>query len=357
MKKYALFLLSIIAFTTLSFAQAVITGMVTDAETGLPLEGASVFAQNTTVGTITKADGTYRLALSKGGFELIISFSGYATERRNLEATENRTLDIALKKEDRSLSEVVVQSSNEVPDGWEKYGTFFIDRFIGTTPNAKKTTLLNPEALKFFYYKRTDKLKVFASEPLRIADSALGYNLRYALDSFVYFYKTDINSYRGNCLYELMQGTYVQEDAWKEARKRAYYGSRLHFLRSYYDSTLKGEGFFVDILADGSLTKFDRLVNPYDSTYYYASDTTADVELWFPKKVSITYNKAKPEPAYLQQMGLPVNVPMQMSYVDLLEGILIKPNGYFTKQHNWVNQGYWSWKNLADQLPYDYEPE
>lgn len=357
MKKYLLSFLSLIAFTAISFAQAVISGTVIDAETKLPLEGASVFAQNTTVGTITKADGTYKLALSKGGYELIISYSGFTTERINVEAVEDRMLDIALKKEDKSLSEVVVQSSNEVANGWEKYGAFFIDHFIGTTPNARQTALLNPEALRFFYYKRTDKLKVLASEPLKIADSALGYNLRYSLDSFVYYYKTDINSYRGNCFYELMQGTYLQEDAWKEARKKAYYGSRLHFLRSYYDSTLKGEGFFVDILADGSLTKFDRLVNPYDSNYYYASDTTADVELWFPKKVSITYNKAKPEPSYLQQMGLPANVPMQMSYVDIYEGILIKPNGYFTEQRSWVNQGYWGWKNLADQLPYDYDPD
>ncbi|MDB5195727.1 MAG: hypothetical protein JWP88_97, partial [Flaviaesturariibacter sp.] len=146
-------------------------------------------------------------------------------------------------------------------------------------------------------------------------------------------------------------------DAWKEARKKAYQGSRMHFLRSYYDSSLKKEGFFVDILADGSLTKFDRLANPYDTADYFTNDSTSDVELWFPKKVSISYTKMKPDPAYLQQMGLPANVPIQLSYVDLWETIYIKPNGYFTDQRSWVNQGYWSWKNLADQLPYDYEPQ
>ena len=29
-------------------------------------------------------------------------------------------------------------------------------------------------------------------------------------------------------------------------------------------------------------------------------------------------------------------------------------NGYYYDQKDWINQGYWSWKNLADQLPYDY---
>jgi hypothetical protein len=66
--------------------------------------------------------------------------------------------------------------------------------------------------------------------------------------------------------------------------------------------------------------------------------------------------KAKPEATYLQQMKLPADVPVQISYVDLMESILIKPNGYFLEQRSWINQGYWSWKNLADQLPYDFEP-
>jgi hypothetical protein len=56
-------------------------------------------------------------------------------------------------------------------------------------------------------------------------------------------------------------------------------------------------------------------------------------------------------------MKLPVDVPVQISYVDLLDAILLKPNGYFIDQRNWINQGYWSWKNLADQLPYDYRPK
>ena len=57
------------------------------------------------------------------------------------------------------------------------------------------------------------------------------------------------------------------------------------------------------------------------------------------------------------QTHLPADVKMQLSYVDLLEGIVIKPNGFFFDQRSWINQGYWSWKNIADQLPYDYEPE
>jgi hypothetical protein len=273
-----------------------------------------------------------------------------------VEATGERTIDIVLKKEDKSMTEVVIMSSNEVLDGWEKYGTFFLDHFIGRTANAKQTRLENPQALKFFYYKRTDKLKVFASEPLRIANDALGYNLQYNLDSFVYFYKSGLNSYRGNCLYLPMDGDATQQAAWSKAREKSYMGSRLHFVRSVFDSSLKQEGFTIDLLSETSKSNFGRLTNPYDTTYYFADDTASTVELWFPRTISVTYGKAKPEASYLEQMNLPKNVPVQISYVDLRDAIIIRPNGYFTEQRSWVNQGYWSWKNLADQVPYDYNP-
>ena len=73
-----------------------------------------------------------------------------------------------------------------------------------------------------------------------------------------------------------------------------------------------------------------------------------------PRKISITYAKKKPEPEYLKQFKLPKNVAIQISYIDMTDAIAIKENGYYYDQKDWINQGYWSWKNLADQLPYDY---
>jgi hypothetical protein len=349
---------SLLLFSLISFSQATITGKVIDAETKLPLQGASVFAQNTTKGVITDNEGNYKLFLNKGGYEVIISFTGFVSEVLKLEANEDKQIDIELKKVEKNMEEVVIIASNEVPDGWEKYGDFFLDHFIGATPFSDSCILLNPEALKFYYYKRSDKLKVLAEEPLQVSNKALGYNLRYQLDSFMYYYKTNINSYKGNCLYTAMEGDEEEQKMWSENRKAVYYGSRLHFLRSYYDSSLKQAGYTVDILSNSSdEKKFARLANPYDTSYYFFNDSTANAELWFPQKASITYTKKPPEKEYLLQSHLPADVKMQISYIDLLDGILIKPNGFFFDQRSWINQGYWSWKNIADQLPYDYEPE
>jgi hypothetical protein len=356
MKKTTL-LFFLLAFTAVLQAQSTISGRITDYETKEPLAGASVFAQNTTRGTTTDTGGRYTLYLEKGGYELIISFTGFTTRTISVESSGDRQFNIELQKADNSMSEVVIKNSNEVPDGWEKYGKFFTESFIGSTPFSDSCTLENPQALRFLYFKRNDRLKVLASEPLIISNRALGYQLRYQLDSFVHFFQKDINSYRGQCFYTAMDGTAEQQKQWAKNRKEAYYGSRMHFTRSYYDSTLKREGFTVDILTDRESGRFARLANPYDTSYYYFIDSLSDAELYFPVTASISYTRKAPEKQYLEQRHLPANVMQQISYIDLLDGIVIKPNGYFFDQKSWVNQGYWSWKNLADQLPYDYDPE
>jgi hypothetical protein len=108
------------------------------------------------------------------------------------------------------------------------------------------------------------------------------------------------------------------------------------------------------MLDENDTKKFNRIENIYDTTYYGALDSTMQVEIWFPRKISITYTKMRPEPEYLKQFKLPKNVPVQLSYIDMTDAIAIKENGYYYDQKDWINQGYWSWKNLADQLPYDY---
>lgn len=102
MKKPLLFLVFFFACLS-SFAQGVISGTVVDAETKQPLEGASVFAQNTTKGTITNKEGAFRLSLDKGGYEINITFTGYASRTLNLEVTGDRTFNLELQKGDSTL--------------------------------------------------------------------------------------------------------------------------------------------------------------------------------------------------------------------------------------------------------------
>ena len=352
--KSCLFLLSIFN-STIVFGQFTITGKVVDSTTKEPLFGASVFAQNTTSGTTTNREGEFSLSLKSGGYELIVSFTGYQSREIRISNNDNNPLQIDMTKEEKAMEEVVIRSSNEVKDGWDKYGKFFLENFIGSTPNALQCTLQNPEAVHFYYYKKSEKLKVLATEPIVISNLALGYNLRYQLDSFMYYYKTQVSSYRGYCFFSEMDSSFAQQRIWSANRKKAYDGSKLQFMRSYYDSTLNEDGYEIALLDSMYDKRFDIISNPYDTSYYGMYDSTHEVEVYYPRKISVTYKK-KPEPEYLKKFKLPLNVGSQISYIDLLDGIAIKENGYFYDQKDWVSQGYWSWKNLADLLPYDYIP-
>jgi carboxypeptidase-like protein len=356
MKSYRPLLVFSTFFISLTaFGQFTITGKVVDSTSKEPLYGASVFCQNTTSGTITNKEGEFSLKLNPGGYELIVTFTGYQNKEIRISNNDNNPLQVEMIKEEKSMGEVVIRSSNEVQDGWNKYGKFFLDNFIGSTPNASQCTLQNPSALHFYYYKKSDKLKVLATEPILISNKALGYDLRYQLDSFMYYYKTQISSYRGYCFFTEMQGSFQDQKSWSDNRKKAYYGSKLQFMRSYYDSTLTENGFEIGLLDENIKTKFNAIQNPYDTSYYTIYDSTYESEVYYPRKISVSYKK-KPESEYVQKFKLPKNVGSEISYIDLLDAIVIKENGYFYDQKDWVNQGYWSWKNLGDLLPYDYIP-
>lgn len=356
MKSFRLFSVLPALFSSLTiFGQFTVTGKVIDSSSMEPLYGASVFCQNTTSGTSTNKQGEFSLPLKSGGYQLIISFTGYQTREIQITSNDSNPLQVQMIKEEKSMQEVIIKSSNEVADGWDKYGKFFLENFIGTTPTAAQCTLQNPEALHFYYYKKSDKLKVLATDPIVISNKALGYNLRYQLDSFMYYYKTQVSSYRGYCFFSEMEGSFSEQKTWSENRKRVYYGSKLQFMRSYYDSTLSDDNFEIALLDSNNDKKFSPVQNPYDTAYYEVDDSTKEAEVYYPRKISVTYKK-KPEAEYLQKFKLPANVGAEISYIDLLDGIVIKENGYFYDQKDWVNQGYWSWKNLADLLPYDYIP-
>ena len=230
-----------------------ITGRVMDATSKLPLQGASVFAQNTTIGTATDAQGNFTLRLQNGGYDLIITFTGYQTASKRITTADalDKNIVIEVKQKEKAMEDVVITSSNEVKDGLEKYGDFFLDNFIGKTANSKQCTITNKTALKFYFSKKKNRLKVLSSAPLEIENLALGYKIKYTLDSFTHEYGTQLSTYSGYPLFEEMHpADEAQKTLWYTNRLKAYYGSILHFMRSVHDKTLKEEGFEIQFVAN-----------------------------------------------------------------------------------------------------------
>ena len=69
-------------------------------------------------------------------------------------SSQNDSLVFELSPKEKSLEEVSVAISNEVKDGWQKYGEFFTQNFIGQTKFAKQCVIKNPEVLHFYFNKK-----------------------------------------------------------------------------------------------------------------------------------------------------------------------------------------------------------
>lgn len=352
-------LLPVLLLPVVLFAQGNfrVSGKVLDAATKQPLQGASVFCQNTTLGTVTNADGEFHLTLNNGGYDLAISFTGLETQsvRISNNTPDIGNLTIELKPKEKSLEEVAIVATTEVRNGWEKYGDFLKENFIGKTGNSKQCVIENPEVLRFFFSKKKNRLKVITDSILVISNKALGYTIKYQLDSFVHEYNGSKTLYTGFPFYEQMQGSEEEMKVWKQNRKTAYNGSVLQFMRSYRDSTLKKAGYKIELIDDQS-NKAISIYNPYDTAYYDIVDYN-NVGLFFPGKLRVVYSEEKPDPAYLSANKLPLSTPLQISILDLSDGIVIEENGFYYDQKDVLTLGYWGWEKMADFLPYDYYPD
>jgi TonB-linked SusC/RagA family outer membrane protein len=108
MRKLLLLLTGVVFFATQALAQQrTITGKVTD-DKGSGVADASVVVKGTTLGTTTKADGTYSIAVPATATTLI--FSAVGMPSMEVAIGKNTVVNAALKSEEKALSEVVVTS-------------------------------------------------------------------------------------------------------------------------------------------------------------------------------------------------------------------------------------------------------
>jgi iron complex outermembrane receptor protein len=117
-----------------------VTGRVTDASSGTPLADAQVRVIGSTTGVMTRTDGTYRLALAPGRYELRVSRIGYAAARDSvrLDAAVTVTKDFRLEQTGLSLDQIVVTGTRR-PDRTAVEAPVPID--VLSSEDLKKTGL------------------------------------------------------------------------------------------------------------------------------------------------------------------------------------------------------------------------
>ncbi len=355
MKKIPLLLIILMGTLAGQSQHFSIIGRVVDSATKVPLTGASAFCPNTTYGSVCNADGLFYLKLPQGGYDLMVSYTGYEKKliRISDDIKPTDTLQFELSKEQKTMEEVAVVASSEVADGWNKYGNFFLTNFIGTSPNAEKCILKNPEVLHFYYTKKRNRLKVMSKEELLVYNESLGYLIKYQLDSFTYDYNNNISQFTGFPLFIEIDTTVEMRKQYVKNRARTYLGSRMHFMRSFYNGQVNEEGFIVEKLDDNPRSTESKLISDLYNPETYVTDS-GDVVVGWEGRYKISYKSVLPDKKFLAEFNLPANSRYQVTILNVNDNFVIERNGYFYEQADLISNGYWAWKKLSELLPYDY---
>lgn len=104
MRKLITALAAVLLFSVQLFAQKIITGKVTD-ESGNPIPNVSVVLKGSKVGTSTKDDGAYSIAVPNSG---TLIFSSVDRATKEIKIGSETKLSVSLTSADKTMSEVVV---------------------------------------------------------------------------------------------------------------------------------------------------------------------------------------------------------------------------------------------------------
>ena len=225
MQNLYLFLLLLSSFCL--HAQVTISGKIIDRQ-GKPLQGASVYLNNTTIGTISDTKGYFNISAEHGYYALIVSYVGFETSKYNLNTLEiPDELVFELYEKTNVLDEIVMKHEYK-PSKRAYFLRKFRKNFLGQSFIAQKAKIRNEYVIKFDYDQTNDILEAYALEPLIIENKALGYKLTYDL---THFELQPIGvTYMGYTRYEFMEGNSKKKRKWEAERELAYNGSLRHFL-------------------------------------------------------------------------------------------------------------------------------
>ncbi|WP_416440681.1 carboxypeptidase-like regulatory domain-containing protein [Phnomibacter sp. MR] len=131
MKKLSLFLMVLfVSVSHLAFSQKTVSGKVSDATNGKPLEGVTVSVKGTSVGTSTNADGSFSFVIPEKAAILVFSSVGF---REKEVAVSANLSSIQLSPSSGDLGEVVVVG----------YGTTLKKELTGTVARVKGSEVAN----------------------------------------------------------------------------------------------------------------------------------------------------------------------------------------------------------------------
>ena len=334
-----------------------------------------MFVRNTTSGTTTDRDGSFRFLSPAFSSEMVVvaSMVGFQTQSAEIARGPGSEVSIAFRLSAKvyALDEVAVSSSNKE---WKRNLERVTQLLFNDTENGHDCEILNPEYLSITYNEDTGIVTASSEVPIEILNHALGYAITIHDFSVT---GTDVQLLRGGEMQfrELVPKNERQRTRWARSRDRAYKGSTKHFIGSLLSHTLNDAKFEVyaaekpGVVVVGSSYKPKIDITPLDGV---GADTTISVfRLSFPQALFVKYTGETEPTAYVQymmdrnlrgprRMGIgerPRTRNYQASWLTLPGGsVILDEMGRVYGSRTMQRFGYWAWERLGEALPAEYVP-
>ncbi len=368
--------ISILFIPTASWSQTYptvsIQGSVIDVTTGKPLRFANVFLNNTTLGCATDEFGHFVIErVPFGMYDLVVSMMGYELESLKIHCTESETQTFKFKLKPKVLKGRTVKITAKHPRDWKKNLKKFKKLFLGTSKNAVKCRIMNPEVLSF-----NNEPLVFtavAEQPIRIENRALGYHLEYHLIDFS-FRENKYRRFSGVSKYSALKPNSNREQKrWVRNRIKTYMGSSRHFFIALASDSLEEAGFSVsDVLYRNPMEteRYPILGKKYSPVVrFLIHEIRSPNKKEIARKIleiqnldttgyHIIEGKLPFERKLIFNNYLRVEYEHQVSWLEILQDTIhFNINGLIYDPYSIRYSGYWTQEGMADHLPYDYFPD
>lgn len=358
MKGILLFLL--IALPSLVQAQfGIIQGRIVD-DRNLPLPFATVYINQTTIGTVADGEGKFVLGgIPVGQHDIVASFIGYEALQTPIVVKDGKITQIrfVLTLSTTKLESVEVRAKKD--SKWDSQLEKFKKLFFGTTVNASLCKISNPWVLEFSE-DEAGRLVAQASAPLDIENLSLGYQLSYTLQKFAV--RDEDVTIHGLVQFSEMESTDKElSETWTSRRKQAYYGSPRHLLKAIVDGRVEEEGFLLykDITNNTEIARngsFMLNMNAAIVTY----NTMGNVLPMMKENYSIVNFPSRIEAHYKRRVAkskVYFDVSRPVSWLEVEGGSLnITKQGVPMNGSQLRVLGAMNTLRVADILPFDYVP-
>lgn len=331
-----------------------VKGVVLNDGNDKPLSKASVYINNSTLGTVTNDSGKFEIWIPESGFyELIASYVGFESLSYPLKGGEtNLNITFRVKRKVEAMRSVVVLDK----ETRKRWMAIFMENFIGISLPASTCKLLNPEEVFFESIPKKGVLHAFSYVPLEIINKTYGYRIFFQLEAFHFDRQLQQTYFYGYTRFEELKDSGEVAKKYIRNRERYYEGSTLNFYHSLLEGNLKSNHFSVYLrgsekspffaVSDSGLIKTDSSLGELGKY------------LGWKDKLVVKYEKVPNGYAYLQRkVFLPLsNNGVQSSITKLVDTVYIDPNGGLKNPLDVQMGGYWEYEKLGNMLPMNYRP-